>query len=98
MIQTEVGHDAIDPGVERTLEAEARQIDVGTQERLLINVLSIFRRTGEMDGEPQHGAIVLPHQFFERGRVALLGLTNSAESSTRIGAPVLARAGTGRFR
>ena len=76
MIQTEVGHDAVDPGVERTLEAETRQIDVRPQKRFLINVLPIFRRTGEVNGQTQHGAIVLPHQFFERGGVALLGLAN----------------------
>ena len=76
MIQTEVGHDAIDPGVERTLETEARQIDVRPEKRFLINVLPILRRTGEVDGQAQHGAIVLPHQFFEGGGVALLGLAN----------------------
>src|SRR5580704_2893868 len=76
VIQTEVGDDAINPSVERTLEPEARKIDVSPEKRFLINVLPIFRRTSEVDGQPQHGAIVLPHQFFESGGVALLGLAN----------------------
>ncbi len=76
MVQTEIGDDAIDPGIEGTLKAETRQIDVGAQKRFLINVLPIFRRPGEVDGQAEHGAIVLPDQFFESGRVALLRLAN----------------------
>ena len=76
VIQAEIGDDAIDPGVERALEAEARQIDVGAKKGFLIDVLTIFLRAGEMDRQAQHGAIILPHQFFEGGGVALLGFAD----------------------
>src|SRR5712692_7498871 len=76
VIEAEIGHNAIDPGVKRTLEAKARQVYVCPEKRLLINVLTILLRAGEMDGEAQHGAVVLPDQFFEGGGIALLGFAD----------------------
>src|SRR5712692_1941093 len=76
VIEAEIGHNAIDPGVKRTLEAKARQVYVCPEKRLLINVLTILLRAGEMNGQAQNGAIVLPHQFFEGGGIALLGLAD----------------------
>src|SRR5712691_4775045 len=87
MIQTEIGDDTIDPGVEGALETEAREIDVGAEKRLLIDILSIFLRTGEVDSQPQHRSIVLPYQFFEGGSVSLLsfaderGIVHAARAS-----------------
>src|SRR5689334_881363 len=76
MIQAEIGHDAIDPSVKGALEAETREIDVCPKERFLINVLTILLRAREMHRQPQHGTVVLPHQFFEGRGVPLLRLAN----------------------
>jgi len=42
MIQTQIGYDPVDPRIEGRLETEAVQVDVGSQERLLIDVLTII--------------------------------------------------------
>ena len=76
MIKTQIGDDAVNPGIKRAFEAEARQIDIGAQKRFLINVLTIFLRSGEMDRQAQHGAIILPHQFFEGCSISLLCFAN----------------------
>src|ERR1700733_7890019 len=76
MIETEISYDAVDPGIERALEAKARQVYVRPKKNLVINVLTILLRTSEMDGEAQHGAVILVDQFFEGGGVALLGLAD----------------------
>src|SRR5208282_1008474 len=76
MIETEISYDAVDPGIERALEAKAWQVYVRPKKRFLINVLTILLRTGQMDGEAQHGAVVLLDQFFEGGGIALLGLAD----------------------
>src|SRR5262245_53526482 len=47
MIQAEVGHDAVDPGIERTFEAEVTHALVCLQERVLINVLRLVFRSAQ---------------------------------------------------
>jgi len=54
MVEAEIGHDPVDPSVERAFEPEPRQIDVGTQECFLINILAVFLRSGEMNRESQN--------------------------------------------
>src|SRR5438477_884058 len=76
MIETEIGDDAINPCVKRTLESKTRKIDISPEKRLLIDVLTILLRASEVDGQPQHRTIVLPHQFFEGCGVSLLGLAD----------------------
>src|SRR4051794_36142569 len=76
MVETEIGHDAVNPGVERALETEAIQVGVGAQKGFLEDILAILLRPGEMNGEPQDGAVILTNQFFESGRVSLLRFTN----------------------
>jgi hypothetical protein len=72
MIETQIGHDAVDPGIERTLKPEAADVDVGAQEGLLVNILAVFLRPGEMNRQSEHGSIVLANQFFERSGIAQL--------------------------
>ena len=79
MIQAKIGHDAIHPSIERTFKAKTGQIDVRPQKRFLVNVLAIFLRSGNMHCQPQHGAIILPHQFLEGCGVALLRCANQLE-------------------
>ena len=72
VIEAQVGHDSVDPGIEGTLKAEAANVYISTQKGFLVDVLSIFLRAGEMNCEAQHGTVVLPYQFFESGCVAEL--------------------------
>src|ERR1019366_6710886 len=64
--------DTVDPGIKRALETEVADIAVGLEKRFLVNVLGILFRAGQVIGEAQHGAIVLAHQFLERGVIASL--------------------------
>jgi hypothetical protein len=72
VIETQIGHYAVDPGIERTLKAEAADVDISAQEGLLINVLAVFLRAGEMNRQSKHGSIVLANQLFERSGIAQL--------------------------
>jgi hypothetical protein len=72
VIETQIGHDSVDPGIERALKPEAANVYVRAQEGFLVNVLGIFLRTGEMHRQAQNWPIVLPHQFFESAGVAEL--------------------------
>src|ERR1041385_446950 len=76
VIETEIGDNPVNPGVERTLKAEILEIDVGAQKRFLIDVLAILERTCQMNRQTQHGAVILTHQFLERLSVSLLGKAN----------------------
>ena len=72
MVEAEIGHDAVDPGVEGALEAEVAHALVRLQERFLINVLGFVLRSGEMHGQPENGLVVMPHQLLEGSAIAAL--------------------------
>src|SRR5580698_6329806 len=76
MIQAQIGHNPVNPSVERALEAEPAQINVGAKKSFLVDVLTIFLRSGKMHRQTQHGAVILAHQFFEGGGIAHLSLTD----------------------
>src|ERR1051325_10258647 len=59
MVQTQIGDDAINPGIERALKAEAPHALVSLKERLLINVLRLMLRAGEMHRQTQHRRVVV---------------------------------------
>src|SRR5712671_6005926 len=65
MIQTHVGHDAVQPGVETAFEAEAVQIAVNLQEGFLVNVARVFWTLHQVHGQPQYVAVEPAHQFLE---------------------------------
>ena len=72
MVETQIGNDAINPGIERALKAEAPNIYVGAQKGFLVDVLAIFLRSGEMNRQAENGPVVLADQFFESGGIAQL--------------------------
>jgi hypothetical protein len=76
VIEAQVGHNPVNPGVEGTLEPEAAYVFVGLEERVLINILSVLLRSGEMKSEPQHRLIVMTNEFLEGGAASALGLPN----------------------
>ena len=71
-IQTEIGDDAVDPGVERTLKAEVVNVPVRLEERFLVNILRVLLVAGQMVSQAQHGAVVLAHEILERGAIPAL--------------------------
>src|SRR5215471_12159045 len=73
MIQTQVGHDAVNPGVKGALETEVADIAVCLEERFLVNVLSVLLGSGHVIRQTQHCTVVLAYQFLKRGMVPALG-------------------------
>ena len=76
MIETEIGHDAVHPGVEGTFEAEISEVTVGLEKCFLVDVLRLGLRAGQMQCQSQHRLIVLTHEFLERSAGAALRFPN----------------------
>jgi hypothetical protein len=76
MIEAQIGYDPVNPGVKGTLEAKAADVLVGLQKRVLVDVLSVLLSSGEMEGEPQYGLIVMTYEFLEGGAVSALRLAD----------------------
>src|SRR5208337_3641156 len=74
MIKAEVGNDAVDPGIERTLKPEATQILVGLEEGFLINILRVRLLPRQVQRQPQHRLIVMADEYLEGRTVTLLRL------------------------
>src|SRR6266702_7497334 len=76
MIETQVGHDPVNPGVERTFEPETADVFVGFEEGVLVDVLRVLLGPGEMESEAQHRLVVMTNEFLEGGAVPALGLSD----------------------
>src|SRR5260370_19296937 len=74
LVQAQIGHDPVNPGVKRALEAEPADVLVSLQEGFLINVLGFVLRSGQVQRQPKHRLVVVAHQFLERGAAAALSL------------------------
>src|SRR5271156_2347596 len=78
MVETEVGDDAVNPGIEGTLEPETAEVLVRLEEGFLIDVLRVGFRPREVQSEPQNRLIVMTHQDLEGRTVSLLRLPDQA--------------------
>ena len=84
VVQTQIRHDPVNPGVERTLETETPNALVSLQERFLINILRFVFRSRQVQSQAQYRLIILAHQFLEGGAATVLrlahqkGVVNSA--------------------
>ena len=76
VIETKVGNDAVNPGVEGTLEAEAAHVLIGLQERVLENILRVVFRPSEMQRQAQHRLVVVANEFLEGSVVSPLRLAD----------------------
>ncbi len=72
MIEADVGHNAINPGVEGAIEAEPRQVAINLQECFLVDVLGVFGAAQNVEREAQNLAVVALDENFEGGAVARL--------------------------
>src|SRR5512146_1712264 len=76
VIEAKVGHDPVDPRIERTLKAEATEIAICLQERVLVDIACILLGPGKVESQAEDSVVVLPDQFLEGGAVAALGSTD----------------------
>src|SRR5260370_2521205 len=76
MVQATIGNNAINPGINRALEAKASDVLVSLEEGVLIDVLGVVLSAGEMERQPQNRLIVVTHQFLEGGAVPALRLAD----------------------
>src|SRR6266481_4398839 len=78
MVEAEIGDDAVNPGVERTLETETAQIFVSLEECILMNILGVGFRSGEVKSQAQNRLIVMTDQDLEGRAVSLLRLPDQS--------------------
>src|SRR6267142_2505861 len=78
MVEAEVGNDPVNPGVERTLETETPEVFVGLEEGILMNVLGVGFRSGEVESEAQDRLIVMTDEDLESRAVAPLRLSDQS--------------------
>src|SRR3981081_826607 len=72
MIQAKISHDAVNPGVKGAFKAKIADALVGLQEGSLLSFPGFMIRAGEVNREPEHGLVVVPHQFLEGSAIAAL--------------------------
>src|SRR2546423_3312665 len=78
MIEADVRHNAVEPGVEAAFKTEAVQIAVNLQESFLINVTRVFRTLHQVQSQAQYVTVILTHQFLESRAIASLRLHHQA--------------------
>ena len=83
MVQAQVGHNPVQPGIKRALEPEVSQMPVRLQERLLVHVLGVLLVAQHMQRQPQDGLVVAPHQRIERARSPCWASRIRSSSSVR---------------
>ena len=72
LIQTDVGHDPVQPGMKAAIETERVQVPVNPEKRLLIDVPGVLRRAEQIHGQPEHTLVVGADQLLESVLVAAL--------------------------
>src|SRR5258705_2028656 len=78
MVEAEVGDNPVNPGIERTLKTKARQVLVGFKEGILMDVLRVRFRTGEVKSQAQDRLIVVTHENLESRAVPPLRLPDQS--------------------
>ena len=76
MIQAEIGHDAVDPGVKGAFESKVANTFVRLQKCILINILGFVLGPGKMHGQPEDRLIIMPHQFLKGSAITALRFTD----------------------
>ena len=76
VIQAQISHNAIDPGVEGAFKPKTPHVLIRFQERFLVNVLSVGLRSGEVESQPEHRLIIVTDQFLEGSAIPALRLSD----------------------
>src|ERR1035438_7046307 len=54
LIQTNIGHNPVQPGMEAAIEPKRVQVAIDPEERFLVDVARVLRRAKEVHGQPEH--------------------------------------------
>ena len=74
MIETYIGGNSVDPGIEARFETKAAQGPVSFQEGLLENFSRLFAISKHVESKPQDVAVMPPDELFESFAIATLRL------------------------
>src|ERR1051325_8145234 len=66
VVQANIGHDPVKPGMETTVKAKCMQVLVNPKESLLVDIPGILWRSQKVEGDPYNILIVCTDQRFER--------------------------------
>ena len=58
--------------MEAAIEPKVVKVPIHPQERFLVNIVGILRRSQQVRGQPQHGLIVQTHELLKGGLIAFL--------------------------
>ena len=73
LIQADVSHDAVQPGLKAAIEAERIEAPIDPEEGFLVDIARIFRGPQQVHGEPKDTLVVSADQLLEGVLVAALG-------------------------
>ncbi len=76
MIQRDVRHNPVKPGIEAALKSKPVQVPVNSEKAFLINVAGIFTAVDQIQRQTQHFPVVAAHQFLKGQTVSGLRLPN----------------------
>src|SRR5437762_14897 len=65
LIQAQIGDNAINPRIERALEAEITDVAVGFQESFLVDILGVVLAAGQVQRQAKHLLLILLDQGVE---------------------------------
>ena len=83
LVQAKIGHDPVDPGIKRALEAEISDIPECLQKGFLINILGVVLGSGQVQGQPKNLLLILAHQGVKRSTRAACASRISSISGAR---------------
>ena len=76
LVQADIGHNPVQPGMKAAIEPERMQVPVDPEKRFLVHVARILRRAEQVHGQPEHTLVVCADQLLESVLVAALGRPN----------------------
>jgi hypothetical protein len=72
VVQAQIRHDAIQPGVKTAIEPEVLKVAEYPQERFLVHIVSIFGGSQKVHGKAEHTLVIGANELLKGGMIALL--------------------------
>ena len=76
MIETNVGHNPVQPRVKAAVEPERMNVPVDPQKGFLINIAGVLGGAQQVHGEPKHTLVVSADQLLEGVLITVLDRAN----------------------
>ena len=76
VIETDIGHNAVQPGVETTVETKRMEVLVDPQEGFLVDIPGVLRGAKQVHGNAQDILVVTAHQCLERLGISTLSCSD----------------------